>query len=93
MRNHICLIILYTFTCILYSCSIEKEYNSFNIIYCKELHSGLQYCNSCKTIEYGEKKYAIEMCVYYGNYSGQYYLPRYQAIFSSLLQFFSCLII
>ncbi len=65
MRNHICLIILYTFTCILYSCSIEKEYNSFNIIYCKELHSGLQYCNSCKTIEYGEKKYAIEMCVYY----------------------------
>ena len=57
MRNHICLITLYAFTYILYSCSIEQEYNSFNIIYCKEVSSGLQYNNSCGTIEYrGEKK-------------------------------------
>ena len=43
MRNHICLITLYVFTYILYSCSIDQEYDSFNIIYCKEVPSGLQY--------------------------------------------------
>ena len=32
MRNHICLITLYVFTYILYSCSIDQEYDSFNII-------------------------------------------------------------
>lgn len=41
MRNHICLITLYAFTYILYSCSMEQEYNSFNIIYCKEVSSEL----------------------------------------------------
>ena len=39
MRNYICLITLYAFTYILYSCSMEQEYNSFNIIYCKEVYS------------------------------------------------------
>lgn len=62
MRNHICLITLYAFTYILYSCSMEQEYNSFNIIYCKEVSSGLQYNNSCGTIEYrgGEIYYKKE---------------------------------
>ena len=36
---------------------MEQEYNSFNIIYCKEVSSGLKYNNSCGTIEYrGEKE-------------------------------------
>ena len=65
MRNHICLITLYAFTYILYSCSIEQEYNSFNIIYCKEVSSELQYNNSCGTIEYRGEKYTIKKSVYY----------------------------
>ena len=65
MRNHICLITLYAFTYILYSCSIKQEYNSFNIIYCKEVSSGLQYNNFCGTIEYRGKKYTIKKSVYY----------------------------
>ncbi len=65
MRNHICLITLYAFTYILYSCSIKQEYNSFHIIYCKEVSSGLQYNNSCGTIEYRGEKYTIKKSVYY----------------------------
>jgi hypothetical protein len=65
MRNNICLITLYAFTYILYSCSMEQEYNSFNIIYCKEVSSGLQYDNSCGTIEYRGEKYTIKKSVYY----------------------------
>ena len=65
MRNHICLITLYAFTYILYSCSMEQEYNSFNIIYCKEVSSGLQYNNSCETIEYRGEKYTIKKSVDY----------------------------
>ena len=65
MRNHICLITLYAFTYILYSCSMEQEYNSFNIIYCKEVSSGLQCNNSCGTIEYRGEKYTIKKSAYY----------------------------
>ena len=60
MRNYICLITLYAFTYILYSCSMGQEYNSFNIIYCKEVSSGLQCNNSCGTIEYRGEKYTIK---------------------------------
>ena len=63
--KNICLITLYAFTYILYSCSMEQEYNSFNIIYCKEVPSGLQYNNSCGTIEYRGEKYTIKKSVYY----------------------------
>ena len=63
--KNICLITLYAFTYILYSCSMEQEYNSFNIIYCKEVPSGLQYNNSCGTIEYKGEKYTIKKSVYY----------------------------
>ncbi len=65
MRNHICLITLYVFTYILYSCSIDQEYDSLNIIYCKEVPSGLQYSDFCRTIEYRGEKYAIKKSVYY----------------------------
>ena len=65
MRNYICLITLYAFTYILYSCSVEQEYNSFNIIYCKEVSSGLQCNNSCGTIEYRGEKYTIKKSVCY----------------------------
>ena len=65
MRNHICLITLYAFTYILYSCSMEQEYNSFNIIYCKEVSSGLQYNNSCGTIEYRRIKYVDDITTQY----------------------------
>lgn len=65
MRNYICLITLYAFTYILYSCSMEQEYNSFNIIYCKEVSSGLQCNNSCGTIEYRGEKYTIKKSAYY----------------------------
>lgn len=44
---------------------MEQEYNSFNIIYCKEVSSGLQYNNSCETIEYRGEKYTIKKSVYY----------------------------
>ena len=44
---------------------MEQEYNSFNIIYCKEVSSGLQYNNSCGTIEYRGEKYTIKKSVYY----------------------------
>ena len=65
MRNYICLVTLYAFTYILYSCSMEQEYNSFNIIYCKEVSSGLQCNNSCGTIEYRGEKYTIKKSAYY----------------------------
>lgn len=63
--KNICLITLYAFTYILYSCSMEQEYNSFNIIYCKEVSSGLQCNNSCGTIEYRGEKYTIKKSAYY----------------------------
>ena len=44
---------------------MEQEYNSFNIIYCKEVSSGLQYNNSCETIEYRGEKYTIKKSVDY----------------------------
>ena len=44
---------------------MEQEYNSFNIIYCKEVSSGLQCNNSCGTIEYRGEKYTIKKSVYY----------------------------
>ena len=45
---------------------MEQEYNSFNIIYCKEVSSGLKYNNSsCGTIEYRGEKYTIKKSVYY----------------------------
>lgn len=46
---------------------MEQEYNSFNIIYCKEVSSGLQlqYNNSCGTIEYKGEKYTIKKSVHY----------------------------
>ena len=44
---------------------MEQEYNSFNIIYCKEVSSGLQCNNSCGTIEYRGEKYTIKKSAYY----------------------------
>lgn len=44
---------------------LTHPHNSFNIIYCKEVSSGLQYNNSCGTIEYKGEKYTIKKSVYY----------------------------
>ena len=44
---------------------LTHPHNSFNIIYCKEVSSGLQCNNSCGTIEYRGEKYTIKKSAYY----------------------------
>ena len=57
---------LIAFFILLYSCSIkEQEYESFNVLYCKESSQGLHYNVSDKIITYKEKIYSVKMIGYY----------------------------
>lgn len=57
---------LIAFFILLYSCSTkEQEYESFNVLYCKESSQGLHYNVSDNIITYKEKKYFVKMIGYY----------------------------
>ena len=65
MKKTGCLI---AFFILLYSCSTkEQEYESFNVLYCKESFQGLHYNVSDKIITYKEKMYSVKMIGYYIN--------------------------
>ena len=65
MKKTDCLI---AFFILLYSCSTkEQEYESFNVLYCKESFQGLHYNVSDKIITYKEKMYSVKMIGYYIN--------------------------
>ena len=65
MKKTGCLI---AFFILLYSCSTkEQEYESFNVLYCKESFQGLHYNVSDKIITYKEKRYSVKMIGYYIN--------------------------
>lgn len=70
MKKTDCLI---AFFILLYSCSTkEQEYESFNVLYCKETLQGLHYNVSDKIITYKEKMYSVKMIGYYLNSAAQF---------------------
>lgn len=57
---------LIAFFILSYSCSTkEQEYESFNVLYCKESAQGLHYNVSDKIITYKKKRYFVKMIGYY----------------------------